>query len=98
MLSQAKLAGIDFDFFNFIVYREGKGFKYGFMPRDYIPDEKMQSFNQFRLETQKASVVKNEEEEEHPQTKVNNTTAAAAAAEEEEEEESIEGIDLTNLD
>ena len=27
MLSQAKLAGIDHDFFNYIVYKEGKNFK-----------------------------------------------------------------------
>ena len=85
-------------FFNFIVYKEGRNFKYGFMARDYIPDEKMQSFNQFRLETQKAVEIK--EEEEHPQVKVNhnnnNITAAAAATD--EEEDSIEDIDLTNLD
>ena len=60
MLSQAKLAGIDYDFFNFIVFREGKGFKYGFIPRDFVPDEKLQSFERFRNESQQ---VKTEEEE-----------------------------------
>ena len=34
------------------------------MPRDYIPDEKMQSFQQFRIESKKGVVVKDEEKEE----------------------------------
>ena len=53
MLSQAKLVGIDFDFFNFAVFRERKEFKYGFIPRDYIPREKMVLFEHYKAENQK---------------------------------------------
>ena len=53
MLSQAKLVGIDFDFFNFAVFRECKEFKYGFIPRDYIPCEKMVLFEHYKAENQK---------------------------------------------
>ena len=53
MLSQAKLVGIDFDFFNFAVFRERKEFKYGFIPRDYIPREKMVLFKHYKAENQK---------------------------------------------
>ena len=95
MLSQAKLAGIDHEFFNFIVYREGKAYKYGFIPREFAPDDKLLSFEQFKNET---TIVKTEEEEEK---KVNTTTAAAATTSnenEEEEEDQIDNIDLTNID
>ena len=84
-------------FFNYIVYREGKGYKYGFMPRDYIPDEMLQSFQQFRIESENGARVKNEEEEEEKK-KVNTTTAAATSEEGEDEEDPITDIDLTNLD
>ena len=53
MLSQAKLVGIDFDFYNFAVFRECKEFKYGFIPRDYIPREKMVLFEHYKVENQK---------------------------------------------
>ena len=93
MLAQAKLAGIDNEFFNFVVYREGKAYKYGFIPREFAPDEKLQSFERFRAET---AIVKTEEEEEK---KVNTTTAATTSNEEEEQsEDQITDIDLTNID
>ena len=95
MLSQAKLAGIDYNFFNFVVYRDGKGFKYSFMPRDYIPDDKLQSFHRFRIETE--TKVKKEEETE-PKVNNNNNNNNIAAATVTEEEESMESINLTNLD
>ena len=53
MLSQAKLVGIDFDFFNFAVFRERKEFKYGFIPCDYILREKMVLFEHYKAENQK---------------------------------------------
>ena len=94
MLAQAKLAGIDHEFFNFVEYREGKAYKYGFIPREFAPDEKIQSFERFRAET---AIVKTEEEEE--EKKVNTTTAATTSNEEEEQsEDQITDIDLTNID
>lgn len=97
MLSQAKLAGIDHEFFNFIVFREGKGYKYGFIPREFVPDEKIQSFKRFRNEIHQ---VKTEEEEEEKNQQVNTTTntAATTSNEEEDEEDPIADIDLTTLD
>ena len=101
MLSQAKLAGIDHDYFSFIVYREGKNFKYGFLPREYTPDEKLQSFERFRGEvTQPTIVIKDEAEEK--KVKDENTASEKKASEkvndEEEEEDPIEDIDLINID
>ena len=48
------------------------------MLRDYIPDEKMQSFERFRDESQKGIEIKEEEEENK------NTSTAASITEEED--------------
>ena len=53
MLSQAKLAGLDFDSFYYVVYKQKKELKYGFVPREYIPREKMIAFEQFKHENMK---------------------------------------------
>ena len=85
MLSQAKLAGIDHKFFNFLVFREGKGYKYGFVPREFTPDEKIETFKRFRNESQ-GTMVKEEMEEQPKVNNNNNTTAVAATTEEDDDE------------
>ena len=97
MLSQAKLAGIEHDFFSFLVFREGKSYKYGFIPREFAPDEKLQSFLHFRDESQGTIEVKDEEEEQ-PKVKHNNNNTTAAVTKEEEGEDLVKDIDLINID
>lgn len=97
MLTQAKLAGIDYDFFQFAVYRQGKEYKYGFVPRAYIPREKLVTFEHYKSENQKLGeagnyiakpiVIKGEEEEEeeaHEEEEEDQLPTADAAGNNEE--------------